>query len=132
MVWYFRKVYDNGVPTRAESSLGGYPLFDDTPVHKSCAANSSGADPIVPFEMQWIRQHAKHVAQQQGISEEETERRLAQQGFRQVQFGAPCDNDTHALRFANCPRRTRRGAGRHAGLDRRIDDHGRAVAAVKS
>jgi filamentous hemagglutinin len=49
--------------------------------------------------MQWIRQHAKHVAQQQGISEQEAERRLAQQAFRQVQFGAPGDEDTHARQF---------------------------------
>lgn len=52
-----------------------------------------------PDETQWIRQHAKRFAQQQGISEEEAERRLAQQAFRQVQFGALGDEDAHARQF---------------------------------
>lgn len=37
-----------------------------------------------PKEVDWIKQNAKRFAQQQGISEQEAERRLAQQAFREV------------------------------------------------
>jgi filamentous hemagglutinin len=39
-------------------------------------------------EIQWIKQNVKRYAQQQGISEADAEKRLAEQAFRQVQFGA--------------------------------------------
>ncbi|WP_390623059.1 hypothetical protein ACEQUB_p00783 (plasmid) [Ralstonia syzygii] len=40
-----------------------------------------------PDEQKWIKDNAKRFAQQQGISEQAAEQRLAQQGFRQVQSG---------------------------------------------
>ncbi|WP_296227080.1 hemagglutinin repeat-containing protein [Ralstonia sp. UBA689] len=40
-----------------------------------------------PDEQKWIKDNAKRFAQQQGISEQDAEQRLAQQGFRQVQNG---------------------------------------------
>ena len=52
-----------------------------------------------PTEVQWIRQNAKRFAQQQGISEQEAEKRLGQQAFRQVQFGAGGSEDMQARGF---------------------------------
>ncbi len=52
-----------------------------------------------PEETKWIKDHAKRFAQQQGISEQEAARRLAQQAFRQVQFGASGSEDTQARYF---------------------------------
>ncbi len=52
-----------------------------------------------PDETRWIRDHAKRFAQQQGISEQEAEKRLAQQAFRQVQFGASGAEDPQARSF---------------------------------
>ena len=52
-----------------------------------------------PTEVQWIRQNARRFAQQQRISEEEAEKRLAQQAFRQVQFGASGSEDSPARTF---------------------------------
>lgn len=52
-----------------------------------------------PDEMKWIRDNAKRFAQQQGISEQEAERRLAQQGHRQVQFGVGGVEDAQARAF---------------------------------
>ncbi len=52
-----------------------------------------------PDETKWIKDHAKRFAQQQGISEQEAKRRLAQQAFRQVQFGASGSEDTQARYF---------------------------------
>ncbi len=50
-------------------------------------------------EANWIKDNAKRFAQQQRISEQEAERRLAQQAFRQVQFGAPGAEDSQARSF---------------------------------
>ena len=52
-----------------------------------------------PTEAQWIRQNARRYAQQQGISEAEAQRQLAQQAYRQVQFGTPGDWDAAASAF---------------------------------
>ncbi len=52
-----------------------------------------------PEETKWIKDHARHFAQQQGISEQEAERRLAQQAFRQVQLGASGAEDSQARSF---------------------------------
>jgi filamentous hemagglutinin len=52
-----------------------------------------------PSEKQWIKDNAKRFAQQQGISEQEAEQRLAQQAFRQVQFGAEGAEDAQARAF---------------------------------
>jgi len=41
-----------------------------------------------PTEIQWIKDNAKRYAQSKGISREAAERLLAEQAFRQVQFGA--------------------------------------------
>jgi filamentous hemagglutinin len=50
-------------------------------------------------ETKWIRTNAKRFAQQQGITEQEAESRLAQQAFRQVQFGAAGADDAQARSF---------------------------------
>jgi filamentous hemagglutinin len=52
-----------------------------------------------PTEVQWIQQNAKRFAQQQKVSEQEAEKRLAQQAFRQVQFGLQGADDSQARTF---------------------------------
>ncbi|MDO9436644.1 hemagglutinin repeat-containing protein [Hydrogenophaga sp.] len=52
-----------------------------------------------PTEAQWIKDNAKRYAQQRGISEEEAQRQLARQAYRQVQFGAEGDWDPSASAF---------------------------------
>ncbi len=52
-----------------------------------------------PSEIQWIKDNAKRFAEQQSISEIEAEKRLAQQAFRQVQFGVEGVIDTIAQAF---------------------------------
>jgi filamentous hemagglutinin len=52
-----------------------------------------------PTEVQWIRQNAKRFAQQHKVSEQEAEKRLAQQAFRQVQFGVQGADDSQARTF---------------------------------
>ncbi|MGA0569790.1 hypothetical protein ACO2Q9_03620 [Variovorax sp. VNK109] len=52
-----------------------------------------------PTEAQWIKDNAKRYAQQQGISEDEAVARLAQQAYRQVQFGAEGMWDASASAF---------------------------------
>jgi filamentous hemagglutinin family protein len=52
-----------------------------------------------PKEIDWIKQNAKRFAQQQGISPDAAEQRLAQQAFREVQFGAPGNLDLAAQQF---------------------------------
>jgi hypothetical protein len=59
-----------------------------------------------PKEIDWIRANARRFAESQRppITMEEAERRLAQQAFRQVQFGVDGENDPAAsgfLRLAN-------------------------------
>jgi hypothetical protein len=51
------------------------------------------------YERDWIRRNRAAFARQQGISEEEAERRLAEQAFRQVQFGAAGADDPAARMF---------------------------------
>ena len=50
-------------------------------------------------EMQWIKQHTKRFAANNNISDAEAERRLAQQAYRQVQFGAEVGEDAQARTF---------------------------------
>ncbi|MEJ7932627.1 EndoU domain-containing protein, partial [Ramlibacter sp. AN1015] len=50
-------------------------------------------------ETQWIRDNARRFAAQHGISEQQAEERLAQQAFRQVQFGTQGDWDAQAQSF---------------------------------
>ena len=52
-----------------------------------------------PNETKWIRDNAKRFSQQQGISEQEAEMKLAQQAFRQVQFGVSGSEDAQARNF---------------------------------
>ncbi|MBK4737693.1 hypothetical protein [Noviherbaspirillum pedocola] len=52
-----------------------------------------------PVEINWIKDNAKRFAQQQSITVQEAERRLAQQASRQVQFGVPGDEDGQARAF---------------------------------
>lgn len=52
-----------------------------------------------PSETQWIKDNARRYAAQQGISEEEAQRRLAQQAYRQVQFGVEGEWDASASAF---------------------------------
>ena len=52
-----------------------------------------------PSEKKWIDAHAEQFAAEQGISLDEAEKRLADQAFRQVQFGAPGDEDSAARQF---------------------------------
>ncbi|MFY9479353.1 MAG: hemagglutinin repeat-containing protein [Aquabacterium sp.] len=52
-----------------------------------------------PKEIDWIKQNAKRFAQQQGISQDAAEQRLAQQAFREVQFGASGNTDPAAQQF---------------------------------
>ncbi len=52
-----------------------------------------------PDEQKWIKDNAKRFAQQQGISEQDAEQRLAQQGFRQVQNGVGGTWDQAASNF---------------------------------
>lgn len=52
-----------------------------------------------PKEIDWIKQNAKRFAQQLGISPDAAEQRLAQQAFREVQFGATGDTDFAAQQF---------------------------------
>ncbi|GCB03497.1 hemagglutinin repeat-containing protein [Ralstonia sp. SET104] len=52
-----------------------------------------------PDEQKWIKDNAGRFAKQQGISEQEAERRLAQQGFRQVQNGVGGAEDSAARAF---------------------------------
>ena len=52
-----------------------------------------------PNETKWIRDNAKRFAKQQGISDQEADQRLAQQAFRQVQFGAVGVEDAQARAF---------------------------------
>ncbi|WP_260402658.1 hemagglutinin repeat-containing protein, partial [Ralstonia solanacearum] len=52
-----------------------------------------------PDEQKWIKDNAKRFAQQQGISEQDAEQRLAQQGFRQVQNGVGGVQDQAASNF---------------------------------
>ena len=52
-----------------------------------------------PVEISWIKQNAKIYATQQKISEADAEKQLAQQAFRQVQFGVDGSTDTNAQAF---------------------------------
>ncbi|WP_332777567.1 hemagglutinin repeat-containing protein, partial [Polaromonas sp.] len=52
-----------------------------------------------PTEIKWIKDNAKRFAQQQNISEADAEKRLAQQAFREVQFGAEGQTDGSAQAF---------------------------------
>jgi hypothetical protein len=52
-----------------------------------------------PREIDWIRANRARFAQQQGITETEAEKRLADQAFRQVQFGAAGTEDAAARQF---------------------------------
>ncbi|WP_146187760.1 hemagglutinin repeat-containing protein [Limnohabitans sp. T6-5] len=52
-----------------------------------------------PTEVKWIKDNAKRYAQQQGVSEAEAEKQLAQQAFRQVQFGVEGATDVSAQAF---------------------------------
>ncbi|MGV3654109.1 MAG: ribonuclease domain-containing protein [Noviherbaspirillum sp.] len=52
-----------------------------------------------PDETKWIQENAKRFAQQQGISEQEAEQRLAQQAYRQVQSGVTGGEDEQARGF---------------------------------
>ncbi|MEJ7805798.1 MAG: hypothetical protein WKG03_07755 [Telluria sp.] len=52
-----------------------------------------------PKEINWIKDNAKRFAQSAGISEAEAEKRLAQQAFRQVQYGVEGATDPQAKDF---------------------------------
>ncbi len=52
-----------------------------------------------PDERTWISNNAKRFAQQHGISDQEAEKRLGQQAFRQVQFGVEGSDDAQARAF---------------------------------
>lgn len=52
-----------------------------------------------PGEAKWIKDNAKRFARQQGISEADAEKRLAQQAFREVQFGVEGQTDVAAQAF---------------------------------
>ena len=52
-----------------------------------------------PDETKWVKNNAKRFAEQQGITEQEAEKRLGQQAFRQVQFGAEGMEDGQARAF---------------------------------
>ena len=52
-----------------------------------------------PREQDWIVANRARFAQQQGISEADAEKRLADQAFRQVQFGAAGTEDAAARQF---------------------------------
>jgi len=52
-----------------------------------------------PTEIQWITQNAQRFAKQQGISEEEAEKRLSDQAYRQVQAGVATPEDSSARDF---------------------------------
>jgi hypothetical protein len=52
-----------------------------------------------PTEIKWIKQNAQRFAKQQGISEEEAEKRLSQQANRQAQAGAAAPEDSSARDF---------------------------------
>ncbi|MHA6911772.1 hemagglutinin repeat-containing protein [Ralstonia pseudosolanacearum] len=69
----------------------------------SGAATAANADrfnrQLHPDEQKWIKDNAKRFAQQQGISEQDAEQRLAQQGFRQVQNGVGGAWDQAASNF---------------------------------
>jgi len=52
-----------------------------------------------PTEAQWIKDNAKRYAKQQGISEQEAEKRLAQQAQKQLQFGVEATEDGQAREF---------------------------------
>lgn len=52
-----------------------------------------------PNEIEWIKRNRDRFAAAQGITPEAAEERLAQQAFRQVQFGAPGVDDPAARAF---------------------------------
>jgi filamentous hemagglutinin family protein len=52
-----------------------------------------------PDETKWIKDNAKRFAAQNGLTVEEAEQRLAQQAFRQVQFGTEGTEDAQARAF---------------------------------
>ena len=52
-----------------------------------------------PAETKLIKDHAKEYAAQKGISVADAEKKLAEQAFRQVQFGAPGSWDAEASAF---------------------------------
>ena len=52
-----------------------------------------------PSETKWIMDNAKQFAREQGIGESEAVRRLAQQAFREVQFGVAGQTDFSAQAF---------------------------------
>jgi filamentous hemagglutinin len=52
-----------------------------------------------PDETKWITSNAKRFAQQQGISEQEAEKRLGQQAQKQLQFGVDATEDGQARAF---------------------------------
>ncbi len=52
-----------------------------------------------PIETKWIKDNARRYALQQGISPAEAEKRLADQAFREVQFGAAGETDAAARAF---------------------------------
>ena len=52
-----------------------------------------------PREINWISANAKRFAKEQDITEEEADKRLADQAFRQVQFGAAGTTDAAASAF---------------------------------
>ena len=52
-----------------------------------------------PQEIKWIQNSAPAFADREGISEVEAEQRLAQQAFRQVQFGVEGERDSQAALY---------------------------------
>lgn len=52
-----------------------------------------------PDETKWIKDNAKRFAQQQGITEQEADKRLGQQAFRQVQLRVESAEDGQARAF---------------------------------
>ena len=52
-----------------------------------------------PTEIQWIKANANRYALQKGISVADAEKQLAEQAFRQVQFGVEGQTDTSAQAF---------------------------------
>ncbi|MFZ6774925.1 hypothetical protein ACO0LB_19650 [Undibacterium sp. SXout7W] len=65
----------------------------------SALATDANNRQLHPNEIQWIKDSAKRYAQQQGISQSEAEKNLAQQAYRQTQDGAAGAWDQSASDF---------------------------------
>jgi filamentous hemagglutinin len=86
-----------GVTTLTATGVGA--AAGGAPGAAAAATVDANNRQLHPSETQWIQDNARRYARQQGISEDEAIRKLSQQAYRQVQFGAEGAWDASASAF---------------------------------